>query len=108
MVSFLLPLLYLATASQSGFVLYLSVFAPTRIATEFWKLSVRVEPQEEFRIDTEILWISTLFTICRCGWRSESGSSAVGMLVPEWWLRAVRESARTALRGHRRGDGRQL
>jgi hypothetical protein len=43
-----------ATARQSGFVIYLSIFAVTRIATEFWKLFVRVEPQDGFRIPTQI------------------------------------------------------
>ena len=43
-----------ATARQSGFVVYLSVFALTRVVTEFWKLFVRVEPQDEFRIPTQI------------------------------------------------------
>ncbi len=43
-----------ATLDQSAFVLYLSVFALTRTATEFWKLFVRVEPQEGFRIPTQM------------------------------------------------------
>lgn len=41
---------------QSPFVTYLSVFALSRIATEFWKLFVRVEPQEGYRIPTQIHW----------------------------------------------------
>jgi len=36
------------------FVIYLSAFALSRIATEFWKLFVRVEPQEDYRIPTQI------------------------------------------------------
>jgi len=43
-----------ATLGQSGFVLYLAVFALTRTATEFWKLFVRVEPQDGFRIPTQM------------------------------------------------------
>jgi hypothetical protein len=43
---------------QSAFVLYLSCFALSRIATEFWKLFVRVEPQSDFRIPTQIHFFS--------------------------------------------------
>lgn len=43
-----------AARQQSGFVIYLSVFALTRIVTEFWKLFVRVEPQDQFRIPTQM------------------------------------------------------
>ena len=39
---------------ETPFVIYLSVFALSRIATEFWKLFVRVEPQEGYRIPTQI------------------------------------------------------
>ena len=39
---------------QSPFVTYLSEFALSRIATEFWKLFVRVEPQDEYRIPTQV------------------------------------------------------
>jgi hypothetical protein len=39
---------------QSPLVLYLSIFALARIATEFWKLFLRVEPQEDYRIPTQI------------------------------------------------------
>ena len=45
---------YPGTAQQTAFVLYLSLFALTRIVTEFWKLFVRVEPQDDFRIPTQI------------------------------------------------------
>jgi len=45
------------TAGQSPFVIYLSAFALTRIVTEFWKLFVRVEPQEGYRIPTQIHWV---------------------------------------------------
>ncbi len=42
---------------ETPFVIYLSVFALARIVTEFWKLFLRVEPQEGFRIPTQIHWI---------------------------------------------------
>ena len=41
-------------SNQSPFIVYLSVFALARIATEFWKLFLRVEPQQEYRIPTQI------------------------------------------------------
>ncbi len=41
---------------ESLFIIYLSVFALARIATEFWKLFLRVEPQGEYRIPTQIHW----------------------------------------------------
>jgi hypothetical protein len=43
---------------QSMFVIYLTAFALTRTATEFWKLFVRVEPQGGFRIPTQIHWFA--------------------------------------------------
>jgi hypothetical protein len=50
---------------QGFFVIYLSVFALARIATEFWKLFVRIEPQEEYRIPTQIHWVrGTLCSGC--------------------------------------------
>ncbi len=42
--------------NQSLFIIYLSVFALARIVTEFWKLFLRVEPQGEYRIPTQIHW----------------------------------------------------
>lgn len=39
---------------QSPFIVYLSSFALSRIVTEFWKLFVRVEPQADYRIPTQI------------------------------------------------------
>lgn len=47
-------LFYPSASDESAFILYLSVFALTRIVTEFWKLFVRVEPQNDFRIPTQI------------------------------------------------------
>jgi hypothetical protein len=42
---------------QSLFVVYLTIFAMARIITEFWKLFLRVEPQEDYRIPTQIHWV---------------------------------------------------
>lgn len=39
---------------QTPFVVYVSVFALSRIATEVWKLFLRIEPQDDFRIPTQI------------------------------------------------------
>lgn len=39
---------------QSLFIIFLSVFALARVATEFWKLFLRVEPQQDYRIPTQI------------------------------------------------------
>ncbi len=48
-----LALLHLGDG-ESPFIIYLSTFALARVATEFWKLFVRVEPQEGYRIPTQI------------------------------------------------------
>ncbi len=42
---------------QSLFIIFLSVFALARVATEFWKLFLRVEPQQDYRIPTQIHWV---------------------------------------------------
>ena len=42
---------------ESAFVLYLSAFALSRIATEFWKLFIRIEPQDDYRIPTQVHWV---------------------------------------------------
>ena len=42
---------------QSPFIVYLTVFAVARVITEFWKLFLRVEPQEGYRIPTQIHWV---------------------------------------------------
>jgi hypothetical protein len=42
---------------QPLFIIYLSIFALARVATEFWKLFLRVEPQDEYRIPTQIHWV---------------------------------------------------
>lgn len=81
-----------ATLDQSGFVLYLSVFALTRTATEFWKLFVRVEPQEEFRIPTQmhvvtgVLHNPVLRLLFGIGFlASIYGLWALFTLMPGWW-----------------------
>jgi hypothetical protein len=43
--------------NQTPFIIYLSVFAVARVITEFWKLFLRVEPQEGYRIPTQIHWV---------------------------------------------------
>jgi hypothetical protein len=48
---------YHLSDNQSPFIIYLSVFALARIATEFWKLFLRVEPQGDFRIPTMVHWV---------------------------------------------------
>src|SRR5580765_5832884 len=50
----LLPLAVPSLRRQSAFTVYLALFAITRIVTEFWKLFVRVEPQGDFRIPTQM------------------------------------------------------
>ncbi len=55
-VTVVLAALHLAHG-QTPFVIYLSVFALARIITEFWKLFLRVEPQEDYRIPTQIHWV---------------------------------------------------
>ena len=52
-----LALLHESASGESLFVLYVSIFALTRTATEFWKLFVRVEPQDDYRIPTQIHWV---------------------------------------------------
>ena len=52
-----LLLMFPVTYEQSAFVIYTSVFALSRIMTEFWKLFLRVEPQEGFRIPTQMHWV---------------------------------------------------
>ena len=42
---------------ETPFIIYLSAFALSRITTEFWKLFVRVEPQDDFRIPTQVHWL---------------------------------------------------
>lgn len=42
------------TSCETPFIIYLSVFALARIVTEFWKLFLRVELQDGYRIPTQI------------------------------------------------------
>lgn len=91
-VSLALPLLYPATGAQSAFILYLSVFALTRIVTEFWKLFLRVEPQEDFRIPTQIHCVTRvvhnpgLRLLMGLGFlASIYGVGALGPIMPDAW-----------------------
>lgn len=49
-----------ASSGESRFILFLTVFTLTRVATEFWKLFVRIEPQKDFRIPTQFHWIRSV------------------------------------------------
>jgi hypothetical protein len=49
-----LPVILPSVSHQSAFTVYLTLFAVTRIVTEFWKLFLRVEPQGDFRIPTQM------------------------------------------------------
>jgi len=77
---------------QTPFVVYLSAFALSRIATEFWKLFVRVEPQEGFRIPTQIHWVKGVVhhplprLLLGAGFlASIYGIYCLGTLWPAWW-----------------------
>lgn len=52
-----------ATSHQSRFILFLVIFTLTRVATEFWKLFVRTEPQKDYRIPTQFHWISNVVDV---------------------------------------------
>jgi hypothetical protein len=91
-VSLALPIIYPPTAAQSAFVLYLSVFALTRIVTEFWKLFLRVEPQAGFRIPTQIHCVTgivhhpLLRLLMGAGFlASIYGIGMLGRLFPDSW-----------------------
>ena len=49
-------------ASPSAFVFVLTVFTASRIATEFYKLFVRLEPQDDYRIPTQVHWLAHVVT----------------------------------------------
>lgn len=90
--SLALPILYPPAHEQSAFVLYLSAFAITRIVTEFWKLFLRVEPQQDFRIPTQIHWVKGvvhnpgLRLLMGAGFLvSIYGIGMLGTVFPETW-----------------------
>jgi hypothetical protein len=90
--SLALPVLHPATMAQTGFVFYLSIFALTRIVTEFWKLFLRVEPQDEFRIPTQIHCVTgvvhnpVLRLLMGLGFlASIYGIGMLGKLFPDAW-----------------------
>ena len=66
---------------QSPFIIYLSAFALSRIATEFWKLFVRVEPQDGYRIPTQIHWVKGIVhnPLIRL-------ALGIGFLVSIYWI----------------------
>jgi hypothetical protein len=91
-VSMILPLLYPPTLAQSSFVLYLSAFALTRIVTEFWKLFLRVEPQGEYRIPTQIHCVTgvvhnpAIRLLMGAGFLASIwGIGLLGRVFPETW-----------------------
>ena len=95
-ISLCLALFYPGTIGQSAFVIYLSVFALTRTVTEFWKLFVRVEPQEGFRIPTQIHYFSgvvhnpLLRLLLGFGFlASIYGIYALGTIIPAAWPREM-------------------
>ena len=94
--SLALTSLYPPTAHQTAFVLYLSTFAMTRIITEFWKLFVRVEPQQDFRIPTQIHCVTgvvhnpLLRLLLGCGFlASIFGIGTIDTIVPGSWPRVA-------------------
>lgn len=96
-VSLMLPIFHPAAGSQTAFVLYLSIFALTRIATEFWKLFVRTELQEGFRIPTQIHCVTGIVhnrvarLLLGVGFlASIYGIGALGTVVPDMWPAHVR------------------
>ncbi len=91
-----LATVYPPGSNQSAFVLYLSTFAITRIATEFWKLFVRVEPQSGYRIPTQIHWVKGVvnnpFVRLLLGVGSLAsiyGIGTIDTIVPVAWPRFV-------------------
>ncbi|MGH9256993.1 MAG: hypothetical protein ACRD3C_20725 [Vicinamibacterales bacterium] len=93
-----LGLAWLADArDESMFVLYVSIFALTRTVTEFWKLFVRVERQEGFRIPTQIHCVTgivhnpILRLLLGAGFLSSIyGIYALGTCFPDFWPTGVR------------------
>jgi len=92
-----LALFHPAAGRQSMFVIYLTVFALTRTVTEFWKLFVRVEPQGDFRIPTQIHWFRgvihspMLRLLLGFGFlASIYGIYALGVIIPPSWPRGLR------------------
>ena len=89
------------------FVLYLSIFAVTRIVTEFWKLFVRVEPQEGFRIPTQIHCVTgvvhdpSLRLLMGAGFlASIYGIGMLGRVFPDGWSPALHGLVAPGLEGY--------
>ena len=96
-VSIGLAMFYPDTMHQTLFVIYLTVFALTRTVTEFWKLFVRVEPQSDYRIPTQIHWFSGVIhnplmrLLLGFGFlASIYGIYAIGMTIPASWPQGIR------------------
>jgi hypothetical protein len=87
---------YPPAANQSAFMLYLATFAMTRIVTEFWKLFIRVEPQQGYRIPTQIHCLAhpvenpLLRLLLGFGFlASIYGIGTIDTVVPAAWPRGV-------------------
>jgi hypothetical protein len=87
---------YPPAKDQTAFVLYLSTFALTRIVTEFWKLFVRVEPQQDFRIPTQIHCVTgivhnpVLRLLLGVGFlASIYGIGTIDTIIPAAWPRTL-------------------
>ena len=76
----LLVALWLASlhAAESPFIFFVTTFTLTRMITEFWKLFVRIEPQDGFRIPTQFHWL-----------RGVVHSPSIRLLVGAGWLGAI-------------------
>src|SRR5262249_31202709 len=80
------------TKGETLFVIYLSAFALSRVVTELWKLFVRVEPQESYRIPTQIHWVRgvvhspVLRLLLGSGFlASIYGIYSLGKVIPKGW-----------------------
>jgi hypothetical protein len=92
-----LVVLFSAAREQSLFIFYLTVFALTRIVTEFWKLFIRVEPQDGYRIPTQMHRVNGVVTTPVIRWAlgvgflaSIQGIWALCTMLPDEWPPAVK------------------
>lgn len=85
-----LALLHESASGESLFVLYVSIFALTRTATEFWKLFVRVEPQDDYRIPSlapsgesspQVIRVTPRF----CSWRPSAACGCFSSCSSRCW-----------------------
>lgn len=96
-ISVALVVWFPAVLTESAFVVFLSVFALTRTATEFWKLFLRVEPQDEFRIPTQMHYVKGVVhnpvvrLLLGIGFlASIYGIYHLGRIIPSEWPHPVR------------------